>query len=575
MWECSIILPPGDYQYKVLVNQYLSYSEQRVPAKRKLRFQIPLEAPYHNGLLRNFAGRVGGYSIVRIVTPDPKEVFGIEVPRGSILYQTSTQMQFGTVFEFCGEFDRYRFVSSSSVTTPEDGYLGVSPAEPRSPAAGIIYQIFPDRFLRVGSSDGSFQKWGTKVTRSGFFGGNLRGITSKIEYIASLGTEYIYLNPINRAGTNHRYDVLDYYKVDPILGSESDFRDLVAAAHSCGIGLILDMVFNHVSENHPFFRDAMENGTNSKYFEWFHIHRERETEHLHDAKNRVYPLYESFQGHAALPKLNVLNPETQGYLEEVAHYWINEFNVDGLRFDVADSISLGFFREMFEGFQTEGTSFLKIGEAWCTAPMLVRGDLFDGLMNYPLRDLILDLVNCKIGFDEFAMSYRRMAYHYSDEKLMSMMNLLGSHDVMRARKAVHGNEDKFRLAYAILYVFNGLPNLYYGDEAGLTGGRDPDCRRCFPWENADAETQQFFMALGHSRIIHKSLSSGVTMFQKKGGMNSIAKIRNSETVELDFTLATPFKCRIYGETILTNNLVVLEKEVEMQPFSFVISRFHK
>ncbi len=571
-WLCSITLPPGRHDYKILVNQYHSFDENRRPVSENVAFEIPLENAYHNPRMRQFAAVIGGYSIVRLAVPNGSGQYTLETQKGSVIYREEVPETFGTVYEFGGNFRKYRF-SGIAGTLPENGFYSMAPEEKNSFRRTLMYQIFPDRFRREAPHTEGIVPWGSLPTTTSFYGGELKGIISKLDYLKALGVSHIYLNPVNTSGSNHRYDVLDYFAIDPILGNAEDFSRLIRTAHSMGIRIIMDMVFNHTSVDHPFFRDAVARKSDSRYYHWYHftddnpeIFRGR----YPSSEVQTTPGYETFLGFGGMPKTNLMNRETGEYFSSVAAHYVEQFDVDGFRFDVADSIPVDFFHNLFLNFRSYGKDIEKICEAWCVAPYFTDEGLFDGLMNYPLRSMIVSLVNTQADFGEFQVQYRNLCYSYGDRVMAQMMNILGSHDVNRLRNALGEDESRFRLSYAILYMMNGIPSLYYGDEAGLTGGPDPDCRRSFPWKDINSSSLEFFRGLGRIRQEYSAMEEGITLFHNYGSHFGIVKADHENTIEMMFTLSHGCRAEALGELLMAEGVTQNGDEIEMKPFSFAV-----
>ncbi|MCL4332477.1 MAG: alpha-amylase family glycosyl hydrolase [Candidatus Thermoplasmatota archaeon] len=571
-WVCTITLPPGRYDYRILVNQYHSFDESRNPVTENTLFEIPLETTYHNPGMPQFAGNIGGHSIVRLAVPRGGGNYVLETESGSGIYREEVAESFGTVYEFGGDFRKYRF-SGDKISIPRTGYFTMVPEERKSERRTLMYQIFPDRFNRGSRPSKELAPWGSQPTASTYFGGDLKGISSKLEYLKSLGVSHLYLNPINSGGSNHRYDVLDYFSIDPLLGNEDDFRNLVRTAHSMGIRVIMDVVFNHTSVDHPFFRDAVSRKMESPYFHWYRFiddNPEIYRHHYTPGESHDAPGYETFLGYGGMPKVNLMEKEAREYFNRVIAHYVEDFKVDGFRFDVADSIPVDYFKELFHIIGSYDREIGKICEAWCVAPYFTREGLFDGLMNYPLRSMILSMVGMEDDFNRFRVKYRELCFQYGDRPMTLMMNLLGSHDVSRLRNVLGEDEDKFRLSYAILYMMNGLPSLYYGDEACLTGGPDPDCRRCFPWNSLDSSSLGFFRNLGKTRQLYTAMEEGITMFRDYGDCFGIAKMDHHSSLEMVFTTSHEASLSVTGKILVANGITVNGGAIDMGPFSFVI-----
>ncbi|MCF0215635.1 MAG: glycoside hydrolase family 13 protein [Fibrobacteraceae bacterium] len=342
----------------------------------------------------------------------------------------------------------------------------------------VFYQIFPDRFCKSDryQAVGNFVDWESLPTRENMFGGNLAGIIDKLSYIAGLGVNALYLCPIFKSNSNHRYHTVDYFEIDPVLGSMKDFETLVEKAHSLGLRVILDGVFNHCSRGFFQFNSVMELGKNSPYTDWFHIHG--------------YPLnaysgkpnYECWWNLPALPKFNTSTPAVRNFLFSVAEFWTKK-GIDGWRLDVPNEIDDdSFWQEFRRRVKKINPHAYIVGEIWDEPSRWLRGDQFDGVMNYPFRRAVL-----KYLFDKEPCSClefcEKLQNAFPEGRFGASMNLLGSHDTTRLVSQPCSDWSRVRLALAILFFTPGALCLYYGDEIGMEGGKDPDNRRSFPWKN--------------------------------------------------------------------------------------------
>lgn len=352
---------------------------------------------------------------------------------------------------------------------------GISSA-PAWVADAIFYQIFPDRFCNGDQDNSPFgaAHWGDLPTRENFFGGDLQGILDKLDYLQDLGVNAIYLNPIFQSQTNHRYDTSDYFKVDPALGDMLLFKELVRRIHQRSMHIILDGVFNHCGDGFAPFQDVMKNGAASEYAEWFLA--------------RSYPLQKeplnflTCGGCTYLPKLNHSSQSVQKFILKVARYWLEETGIDGWRLDVPFKIPLDFWREFRKVVKAVNPQAYLVGEVWREAQPWVRGDIFDGVTNYRLRDILFDyvLTNVLDGEDFGYELQTLLSLHGTAAS--SMLNLLDSHDTPRILTTFKGDVQRLKIALTIQMTLPGAPMVYYGDEVGLLGETDPDCRKCFPWD---------------------------------------------------------------------------------------------
>jgi glycosidase len=339
-----------------------------------------------------------------------------------------------------------------------------------------FYQIFPDRFARSATASTDVEPWGAKPTREDFFGGDLAGITERLDHLVDLGVNAVYLTPIFAAGTNHRYDTEDYTRIDPRLGDDETFDAFLAAAHERGIRVVLDAVFHHCGAGHWAFQDVKENGFDSTYVDWFFI-----TEH--PLVTEPKPNYGTCSGCWYLPKLNVDNPDLRAHLFDAVRRWTG-CGIDGWRLDVPYMMdNPGFWAEFRTVVRDINPAAYIVAEVWDEAGEWTTGETSDAAMNYPLRDALLAfLVDRRSGAAQLAERMAEIDLDVGDDAAPFMLNLLASHDTARLRTTCGGERDLTLLATSLLLAVRGAPMLYYGDEVGLTGFNDPECRGTMPWD---------------------------------------------------------------------------------------------
>ena len=354
----------------------------------------------------------------------------------------------------------------------------------------IFYQIFPDRFCRSERyhAVGKFVPWNSRPTRENMFGGNLAGIEDKLKYIAGLGVNAIYLCPIFKSNSNHRYHTVDYFEIDPVLGTLKDFDRLVKKAHKLGLRVILDGVFNHCSRGFFQFNSLMELGQNSPYVDWFHV--KGWPLNAYSGK----PNYECWWNYPALPKFNTGCPDVREYLFSVGEYWTAR-GIDGWRLDVPNEIDDdSFWQEFRRRVKAINPEAYIVGEIWDAPERWLQGDQFDGVMNYLFRKAVM-----KFLFDEHPISTEefcsRLREAFPEGRGDIPMNLLGSHDTTRLRSQPRASWDRIRLALTLMFFLPGAPCVYYGEELGMEGGKDPDNRRSVPWEKLSQMQKEPVFAL--------------------------------------------------------------------------------
>ncbi len=363
----------------------------------------------------------------------------------------------------------------------------------------VFYQIFPDRFAispRV-EKPGGIEPWDTPPTPHGYKGGDLLGIAERLDHLVDLGITAIYLNPIFQSAANHRYHTHDYYHVDPLLGGNDAFDELLAACHGRGIRVVLDGVFNHSSRGFFPFNDVLENGASSPWLDWFHVHEWPLNPYGTKPAN-----YGAWWGLKALPTFNTDNPEVREYLMRIAEHWAHR-GIDGWRLDVPMEITTpGFWEEFRERVRAVNPELYIVGEIWGDASEFTNdGTRFDGTMNYRLTTAILGYVvgdradeaaildnneNYIIDRDLDGTGYAELVDavlgSYPHHVRLANMNLLDSHDTARIMSIASNDVTSVELALTLLFTFPGAPSIYYGTEIGLEGFRDHDTRRSMPWD---------------------------------------------------------------------------------------------
>lgn len=382
----------------------------------------------------------------------------------------------------------------------------------------VFYQIFVDRFcMGDEGKDTSYinTAWGEVPSPKSFCGGDIRGIINKLDYLERLGISAIYLTPVFSSISNHKYDISDYYQVDRQFGTNQDLKDLVEAAHARGMRIVLDAVFNHCSDQLMQFRDVLEKGCSSRYYDWFVIRG--------DQISKERDNYETFAACEYMPKFNTSNLQVQKFLLDIAVHYIRVYDIDGWRLDVSDEISHFFWRKFREAVKEVKREAVIIGENWHDANSNLRGDQYDSIMNYAFTKACLDFFATEtIDAEAFAWKLNGLLMRNTDTVNNMMLNLLDSHDTHRFFKEVHKEEWKVCAALALLYLFRGAPCILYGTEILIWGGYDPDCRRCMDWsltgeQGAYAHVWELLTALSKLRRTY-DLADGVQQVYAKNGV---------------------------------------------------------
>ena len=416
----------------------------------------------------------------------------------------------------------------------------------------IFYQIFPDRFAMSEylPKPPNLEAWDAPPTPHGFKGGDLLGVLEKLDYLSDLGITALYFNPIFCSTANHRYHTFDYFHVDPLLGGDEAFRRLLDAAHRRGIRVILDGVFNHASRGFYQFNHILENGPQSPYRDWFIVRGFP----LHAYDSLREPNYVAWWNLPALPKLNTDNPEVREFLMEVAEHWIRQ-GIDGWRLDVPLEITTpGFWEEFRRRVKALNPEAYILGEIWDGAQAWLQGEHFDAIMNYSFNRSCygffggqwLDVSQRPGGFSlerldgfRFSQKIDYLLGLYDWQVTSIQYNLLSSHDEPRFLTMVHGDTRRLRLATLFQMTFPGAPSIYYGDEVGMEGGPDPDCRRGFPWDESrwDHALRSDFRRFIQLRKDHVALRHGSYQALAAGESTYVfARVHEGEIVVVAFNV---------------------------------------
>ncbi|MFD2609841.1 glycoside hydrolase family 13 protein [Deinococcus taklimakanensis] len=418
---------------------------------------------------------------------------------------------------------------------PTDHQHDAHPLTPDWVQDAVFYQIFPDRFARSGRVTGlNLQPWGDPPHFHRYMGGDLWGVIEKLDVLRNLGVNALYFCPVFQSASNHRYHTHDYYQVDPMLGGNEALRHLLDEAHARGMRVVLDGVFNHASRGFFQFNDLLEQGEASAYRDWFHV----QGWPLQPYDDTRPANYAAWWDNRALPKFNTTHPAVREFLWDVAEYWIR-FGIDGWRLDVPNEIDDdSFWQEFRRRVKRLNPDAYIVGEIWGDAHRWLQGDQFDAVMNYHFTRPCLAFFGARtlnhemnersgmgrvdpMSAEAFAARMTEVTQMYHPEIVRAQLNLLDSHDTARYLSAVGGDATAHRLALTFQFTYPGAPCLYYGDEIGLPGGPDPDCRRAFPWDESvwDHATRNHVRTLAAARHASPALQRGdftVTHAQGEG-----------------------------------------------------------
>jgi glycosidase len=393
----------------------------------------------------------------------------------------------------------------------------------------VAYQIFPDRFENgdKGNDPDGTLRWGMKPTTKSMFGGDLRGIINRLDHIKKLGADLIYMTPIFSSSSNHKYNTMDYYSVDKSFGSMEDVRELIEKCHNLGMRIIFDAVFNHSGSDFFAFRDILENQTDSKYADWYHL----EGFPVRTDKVNYYTFADSIP---SMPKFNISNPEVREYLLGVGKYWVKEMGIDGWRLDVCDEVDHSFWKDFRKAVKSVKEDAVIIGEIMHEASSFLKGDELDSIMNYPFKGASVDFFAKRaIDAERFSGILASSRALYMDHINRQMWNLLGSHDTQRFLTEAGEDKGRLRLAAAFQFMYIGVPYIYYGDEIGMSGGKDPLCRGCMVWDEdkQDMDLLMFFRRLIAIRKENPELIKGdLKMEFAKDGLVAFSRRSKDERI---------------------------------------------
>ncbi len=551
------------------------------------------------------------------INRDNEQAKTIPMQKTSYGWTLSLSIEETGLYYYVFKIEREEFISCGGMETgcltwhPCGFLLTVYSEDYKTPdwfKGGVLYQIFPDRFCKQGTMpdvDGRIKRenWGGepyylpnaqgKVLNNDFFGGNFKGIASKLPYLKDLGVTTIYLNPIFEAASNHRYDTSDYMKIDPFLGTEEDFATLVNKAKEHDIRIILDGVFNHTGDDSVYFNKyghyssvGAYQSKDSPYYTWFSF--------------QDFPKkYESWWGIDVLPEVNEESAEYQNFIfgkGGVLKKWLS-FGIAGYRLDVADELPDFFLKKLRDSVKESNPNAIIIGEVWEDASNKIayakrreylQGHELDSVMNYPLKDAIISFIQTGKAV-KLLTTVRALINHYPKQTLDCLMNILGTHDTVRILTVLGGiyckNKDemaskdaflsenakkiainKLKMAAVLQFTLPGVPCIYYGDENGMEGHVDPFCRRCFDWEHLNEDLISFYKTLGKLRKQYKTIfkdgqfeeiymDGGLLFFKRRKGNRQIYVYVNNSSKRYEFKISNKLQDFLSGE-IYTQDLKI-------------------
>ncbi|WP_338660929.1 glycoside hydrolase family 13 protein [Paraclostridium sordellii] len=443
---------------------------------------------------------------------------------------------------------------------------------------GILYHIFVDRFNRTGKINNPkknsfiYANWEdtpmyiknkeNEVIRWDFHGGNLKGIISKLNYLKGLGVTVIYLSPIFKSQSNHKYDTGDYKTIDPMFGDEEIFKELIYKASKKGINIILDGVFSHTGDDSIYFNkygnyDSLGayQSKNSKFFSWYNF--------------KDYPSeYDCWWGVKSLPNVNEIENSYMDYIirdkDSVIKKWMN-YGVKGWRLDVVDELPSKFLENLKKETLNIDNESVIVGEVWEDASNKISyserrkyflGNQLNGVTGYVFKNIVVEFLKGNINSQDVYNRFMTIKENYPKDAFKSNLNLLGTHDTRRILTELNEEKELLKLAVFIQMTFEGVPYVYYGDEAGLIGETDPDNRRTYPWENEDKDILNFYKKIIKERKNNKLLSSGETKFLKLSNQNILGYIRYIKT---DKILVLINRSNVKEKTEIEGNELIKKK----------------
>ena len=449
---------------------------------------------------------------------------------------------------------------------------------------GIIYQIFPERFYNGNKqNDPDFKEWyydgvnipppkgtlykkytefyhieddwynysglkkspyhlpndeGYQPDYNSFYGGDIEGIKKKLDYLEDLGITIIYFNPLFEAKSNHKYDAVDYMKIDPHFGTNEDFRNFVKEAHDRDIRVIIDCAFNHTGETFWAFQESIKKGPESKYYNWYEWKKwplpdSQKISSLKDGVFKPLDYYECWWGFGHMPNLNFdfANPnqaensiknieladpnwEVVNYILDVAEFWVSDMDIDGFRLDVPNEVPFWFWKLFNEKVKSIKPDAYLVGELWSNAVDWVNNDYYDAVMNYAyFKDPVMRFFNSRsCNAKTFNKDLVQGLHTYPTQATQVMMNLIDSHDTFRFLESCNGDVLRLKLATLFQMTYVGTPHIWYGNEIGMMGGHDPDCRRPFNWkydqQDSNVDLRNYYKKLIDIRKKYSSLRTG-------------------------------------------------------------------
>ncbi|MBQ6498955.1 MAG: glycoside hydrolase family 13 protein [Ruminococcus sp.] len=442
---------------------------------------------------------------------------------------------------------KYAWLNSSDVIAPPDWVRRT-----------VWYQIMPDRFCRASDfpENKKFRKWGDfKHPRlKDVYGGDLRGIIEKLSYIKSLGVSGIYMTPIFLSGSNHKYNTYDYSVIDPDFGTEDDLKELIDSAHSMGIRIMLDAVFNHCGDKFFAWEDVLKHGKDSPYYDWFFINSDKVRDRRFSTEDgRFY----SFSFWSVMPKLNTNNPEVTRYFRDLCLHWVKDLEIDGIRFDVGDEVSHTFIRSLNDAVKAEKPDTFFLGEIWTDSLPWLGGREYDSVMNYPLPDCVNGFFkDTALTFSDFIYALNYCRTMYPEQVTSALFNFLDTHDTSRVAE-ISKSDDELLQKLAVIMTLPGTPCIYYGTEIAMKGLYSPYNRSTMPWDEINSgkhnEIKNKVSELIHLRNTHDSFISRDITYICHEDKPRLIHYRKDDNTEIYINAEnTPCEINARGEVLYNN-----------------------
>lgn len=450
----------------------------------------------------------------------------------------------------------------------------------------VFYQIFPDRFMNGDRKNDPEERaeWSSAPTWWNRFGGDAKGIELGLPYLQALGVNGVYINPVMAAPSNHRYDPVDFFRVDPEIGTNSEFARMTRSLHDGGVRVVLDQIFDHVGITFAPFGDVLKFQEKSRYRDWFFIKS-------YPVSVRQNPPYEAWYGYESMPKVNLLNPEVQDYLLESVDYWMSEAKLSGWRLDVANEVPYEFWRIFRRYVKQRDPNAWIVGEVWTDARVWLQGDQWDASMNYPFRNAVIGYVAKGTKKPSHFMNMLMEVYNwYVPQVSRNQLNLLSSHDTSRFITEAGDNPSLAALGATVQFTWPGAPSVYYGEEIGMLGGADPANRAGMQWNRVRTDnrllrhyqlltrlrTQSETLALGEPIVLNQFDDANVATFGRRTDSDfvTVALNRSTKTFEGEIQLPASeasrrFQCALSGREFQADARARMR--VKLDPLSSLVA----